>query len=223
MKKLTIKNIIEFRCKSDRGKKNFANDLKLNKVKPKPESGGDYWISAVSAIAKAYKENNSEVITKKIEEVKGKLKTEKHPPTKAQYTRNIDVLHKYEKYDFKKWTPLGKIGFLKNHRVVLSVRDLLVESSPHHVFSFTKDNLDEVGAIWLIAKKDGYKKEELGMFTDILFRYLKNQFGKAYTVNPRYCIALDVVEGHDVNYSQLQKGEIPVILNKTVDEIKKLM
>ncbi len=41
------------------------------------------------------------------------------------------------------------------------------------------------------------------MFADILSRYLKNQYGKEYTLNPKYCIAVDLVGNYTVNYSQL--------------------
>lgn len=220
MKKLTIKKLIEFRGKSERAKKNFANNLKLNKVTPKTESGGDYWIIAVSAIAKAYKEKDLQIITKKIKETEEKLAATKNPGTKAQYSGNIDLMHKYENYDFKKWTPMGEISREKNHRALLTVRDLMVESSPQHVFSIAKDKRNEIGAIWFIAKKGGYKKEEMGMFTDILYHYLKSQYGKTYTLNPRYCIAVDLVSNYDISYSQLEKAEVPALLNRTIEEIK---
>jgi len=54
----------------------------------------------------------------------------------------------------------------------------------HHVFAFGKDNAPEIGAIWFIAKLGGYPKEELGMFADVLYRYLKSNFGKEYDINP---------------------------------------
>jgi len=224
MKKLTIKKIIEFRGKTDKAKKKFATDLKANKAEPKPKSGGDYWQIAVSAIAKAYKQKDLQIITDKIKEFEEKMPGVKHPATRIQYKANIELLNKYENFDFKKWTPNQKIRTEKNHKTVLTTRDLLVESAPQHVYSFgKKDDQNEIGGIWFIAKKDGYKIEEMGMFADILSRYLKSQYGKDYTLNPRYCIAVDLVGNYNVNYSQLQSGEVSPLLNKTIDEIKKLM
>ncbi len=222
MKKLTIKKLIEFKGKGDRAKKNFAAAIKLNKPETKSESGGDYWISAVSAIARACKEKDQQIITEKIKEVGDKMEASKVPQTKARLKDNIDLLSKYQNFDFKKWAPAGKLQLLKSHKAVLTIKDLLVETSPNVVFSFGKEN-KEVGAIWLIAKKQGFKKEEMGMFTDILARYLRNQHGKKHTPNPRYCLAVDVVNKYDINYTQLQNAEIPYLLNKTIDELKRLM
>lgn len=222
MKKLTIKKIIEFKGKGDSAKKNFAAAIKLNKPEPKSESGGDYWISAVSAIARAYKEKDPQVITQKIKEVEDKLEASKIPQTNARLKDNIDLLGKYQNFDFRKWAPPGKLQLLKCHKAVLTIKELFVETLPNIVFSFGREN-KEVGAIWLIAKKKGFKQEELGMFTDILARYLRSQHGKKHTPNPRYCLAVDVVNKYDVNYTQLQNAEIPYLLNKTIDEIKRLM
>ena len=61
------------------------------------------------------------------------------------------------------------------------------------------------------------------MFADILYRYLKTHFSEDYKLNAKYCIAVDVFSNFEVNYSQLEKGEIPIILNSTLDEIKDLM
>lgn len=61
------------------------------------------------------------------------------------------------------------------------------------------------------------------MYADMLARYLRNQYGKEYTPNPRWCLAVDVVNKYDVNYTQLQNAEIPFLLNKTIDEVKRLM
>lgn len=223
MKKTTVKKLITFLGKGDIAKKNFALAIKQNKSEPKTEGGGDYWISAVSTLVKAYKEKDPQVIAHKIKEVSEKREANKNAQSKAQYTDNIELLRKYENVDFKKWTPPGKSYFLKSHKAVLTIKELLIESSPSVVFRFGKENEEQVGAIWFVAKKKGFKKDELGMFADILARYLRNQYGKKFTPNPRYCLAVDVVNQSDVNYSQLQTGEIPYLLNKTIDDVKRLM
>ncbi len=107
--------------------------------------------------------------------------------------------------------------------VAIHTRDLLIESAPQHVYSIGKDDQNEIGGIWFIAKKDGYKIEEMDLFADIPSRYLKSQYGKDYTLNPRYCIAVDLVGNYNINYSQLQSGEVFPLLNNTIDEINKLM
>jgi len=61
------------------------------------------------------------------------------------------------------------------------------------------------------------------MFTDILYRYLKTNFGKEFGINLKYCIAVDVIENFAVSYDQIQNEEVPALLSETIDEIKKLI
>ena len=61
MKKLSIKEIIEFSGKSDKSKKTFALNLKIDKQKKDSEGGGDYWISCLSAISSGFKDENLSV------------------------------------------------------------------------------------------------------------------------------------------------------------------
>ena len=62
MKELSIKDIIDFRGKSDRSKKTFATNLKLETEKNETEGGGDYWVSCLSTISNSYKDNDSSLI-----------------------------------------------------------------------------------------------------------------------------------------------------------------
>ena len=48
-------------------------------------------------------------------------------------------------------------------------------------------------------------------------------FSKSYKINPDYCITVDVVKVEDLNYSKIIKEEIPLLLDSTIREIKKLM
>ena len=224
MRKVSIKELIRFRGQSEKAKKKFATDIKFNQAKPKPDSrGGDYWTIAVSAIAKSYKLNDLQIISNKIKDFREKLPTTKNPGTVALYKSNLELLEKYRNFDFKNWIPKYKTSSVKNYKLVLNINDLPVESSPQHVYVFRTGDTKQVGATWLISRKEGYKIEEMGMFTDILYRYLKDQFGKGYMLDPRYCIAVDLVGNYSVNYLQLQNKEIPCLLTKTIDEIKTLM
>lgn len=223
MKKVTVKKLVEFRHKGDRGKKNFALAIKQNKPELKSNSGGDYWIISTSTLARAFKEGGKPIISGKIRELQQKLEAAKVPQTIGQYKKNIEVLQKYEKFDFKQWIPPGKVRLLKNHRLILTIKDIPIEACPHAVFSFGKGQPNQVGALWLIAQKDGFKEEEIGMFADILARYLRNQYGKTYTVNPEYCLAIDVMGNYYVSYSQLQDARVAYLVNKTIDEVKRLM
>jgi hypothetical protein len=225
MKALSIKKIIDFRRKSDPSKKTFVANIKVDKDKINVDGGGDYWVSCLSAIGNSYRSNDLKSIIDKRGELAEKVKETEHDRTKAMYRRNISILDNYEGYDFKKLRPSNKLKFLKKHKAdfLLTIKGFQVLASPRHVFTFQRNDIEEIGTIWFIAKLGGYKKEELGMFTDILFRYLNTHFSKDFTLNPKYCIAVDVFNNVDLNYSQLEKGEVPKLLNATLDDIKKLM
>lgn len=225
MKKLSIKSIIEFRGKSEKSKRHFATDIKLNKKKVSSDGGGDYWVSCLSALSNSYKSNDLKLVIDKMKELGEKYREAQYKRTKLMYKRNIDILSKYENSDFKKLRPSKKLKFLKKQKdnSILSIKGLPILVSPHHVFTFQNDDDEQIGAIWFIAKLDGFKNDELGMFTDILHRYLNMHFSKTYTLNPKYCIAVDLFNNSAINYLQLEKGEFPKILNSTLEELKELM
>ncbi|WP_439182308.1 hypothetical protein [Carboxylicivirga taeanensis] len=224
MNKLSIKSIIDFRKKSDRRKKTFAQNLQIEKEKKETDGGGDYWVICLSAISNAFKHNDNSIIIDKIHEFEAKYENTDLKRTKDMYERNIAILYKYEDYDFSRWIPKVNFQTIKKHRpdFLLNIKGLQVEALPHHVFTFQDEN-KEIGAIWFIAQLDGYERDELAMFTDILHRYLELNFSKKYIINAEFCIAVDVVNQIEISYAQILKDNIPLKLNSTLEEIRKLM
>lgn len=225
MKELSIKEIIEFVDKSDKSKRIFVQKLKQESERKDSGDGPDYWVTSLSAISNSFKNNNLQFIKDKAYELEEKFENTDYERTKIMYGRNIDILYKYEVFDFNIWKPEEKLTFIKKHKseLVILVNGLPVKAAPHYVFSFNNDDIKEIGAIWFIAKLDGYRKSELGMFADLLYRYLRKNYSEDYSLNPRYCIAVDVVKKTEVIYYQLQKGEVPFLLDKVIEEIKKII
>jgi len=213
--------------KAPKGKKRFALSLKLDK--PKPEAGnsggGDYWVSCLSAISNAFRSNDANLISEKRQELEDKIPETEFKITRDMYRRNIQILRNYENFDLKKWRPAKKITLIKKNRddFTLMIKGLEIQATPQHVFLFEKNNGDEIGAIWIIAKLGGFTLEELGMFAEMLYRYLNTHFNKKYSINTRYCAAVDLFEKADVNYLQLESGEVDAVLIETLDEIKRLI
>ena len=98
MKKLSIKKLLEFRGKSEKGKKTFVENIKSSKVEVPAEGGGDYWITSLSAISNSYKKTDLSIVNEKIDELREKLGNTKHNITKNMYQRNIDILKKYKTF-----------------------------------------------------------------------------------------------------------------------------
>ncbi|MCM4150025.1 hypothetical protein DHD05_00335 [Arenibacter sp. N53] len=221
MDKITVKKLIDFRNKSERSKKTFANNLKQDK-KSENASGGDYWISSLSTISNIFKTNNTDLFADKIELLYNKIENSEDKRTKLMFQRNIDILYSFEDFDFHNIKPNLDLEFLKKpeSKSIIDIQGFPIHVKPNHVFTFHNNGNYEIGAIWFIAKLQGYKRVELGMFADVLYRYLTKNYSKDYSVNLSYCCAVDVSNGHDVNYTNIQKGEIPILIDQTIEDIK---
>ena len=141
MRKLNIKELVDFRRKSDRAKQNFALNLKLNRVESEAEGGGDYWVSSVSAIVQSFKHNDLQPVLDRRSELEEKFDATKVAKTKTMYKRNINILYSFEDIDSNKWRPNSKIDFLKQSKdnQLLTVRGLQLQVTPNCVFEFEKD------------------------------------------------------------------------------------
>ncbi|MGQ1948717.1 hypothetical protein ACT3CD_16620 [Geofilum sp. OHC36d9] len=226
MEKIRIKELIKFRRKSDRSRITLVNNLKLNKaLENDSSSGGDYWISCLSAIANAFKYDNIELLDEKIDLLIEKIRTHEDKRIKNQFQRNIDVLYNFEDFDFQELKPNADLIFLKKPTdiSILDIKELPIQAKPDHVFTFSINNSEEIGAVWFIAQLDGFDKGELGMFVDILHRYLIKHFSKDFFVNTSNCIAVDVNKAQYVSYKDIEEGKIPNLLEQTIDDIKKLL
>lgn len=222
MEKLTIKNLIEFRGKNNRTKITFVNNLKKEKKKSDEDSGGDYWISCLSAIRNTYRLGNTDLLDEKIDLLRDKIKVSEIKRIKDQYQRNIDIISNFKDYDLQHLKPNVDLTFLTQpkYQAILDIKGLPVEAKPCHIFTFSSNNSEEIGGIWFVAQLEGFPKSELGMFTDILYRYLDKHHSKDFYVNPDYCIAVDLYNGHEANYTEIQNGKIPILIDSTLDDLK---
>lgn len=224
MKKITIKNLIKFRKKNNRTKITFVKNLNKEKDKKVDDSGGDYWISCLSAIRNTFKNENPDLLDEKIELLTNKIKVSEIKRIKDQFQRNIDIISSFKDYDFNHLKPNSNLTFIKQikHQLLLDINGLPIEAKPCHIFSFSENKSKEIGGVWFIAQLNGFKKSELGMFTDILYRYLDKHYSETFYVNPNFCVAIDVYNGQEVNYSEINDGNIPILIDVTIDDFKKI-
>lgn len=224
MKKVTVKNLIEFRNKSERSKITYVNNLKKEREKSKDGSGGDYWISALSAIRNVFKYDNEDLLDDKIAELAEKIKASQIKRIKDQFQRNIDILTNFKDFDLNHLRPEYELNFMKQPKIksLLDINGLPIEAKPCHIYTFSDKGSDEIGGIWFIAKLRGFKKSELAMFTDVLYRYLDKYYSKDFYINPDYCIAVDLYNGQEINYTQIQNGSIPILIESAINDLKKI-
>lgn len=222
MEKITVKELIKFRGKNDRTKITFVKNLNKEKIKSTDSSGGDYWISCLSAIRNTFKSGNTDLLDEKISMLSDKIKAEEDQKNKDQFQKNLDIVNNFKDYDFQHLKPNVDLTFLTQpkDRAIINIKGFPIEAKPCHIFTFSNNNSEEIAGIWFVAQKDGFKKSELGMFTDILYRYLDKHYSKDFYINPVYCIAVDLYNGQEVNYSEIKDGKIPILIDSTLDEFK---
>lgn len=221
MQKISVKNIIVFRKKTDKLKKTFLKSL--SKVQAKDsEGGGNYWVRSISSLSNTFKTNDNKHIKDKIDDIGDDYNNSKRKQTKDMYQRNLDILHNYEDFDFSTWYPNKTFQILDkaNKKSIIEINKIPVQVLPNQVFSFSKNKIDYVGAIWFIAKLDRYSKAEFGIFAETLFNYLKNNFSKKYEVSPENCMVVDVLNLDEVNYQMVLDDKIPAILKETLKSIR---
>ncbi|HCM34047.1 hypothetical protein [Chryseobacterium sp.] len=222
MKKISINNIIKLRLKSDKSQKGFLNSISKD-VEIKSEGGGNYWIRSLSAMNNAIKLNSTDPIKDKITELLGLFVPSLTNQTKDMYQRNLNILYNYEDFDLSKWLPDNyDIVSKTNKKSIIYIETIPVQITPSQIYTFEKDRKQYVGAIWFVAKLEGYNISELGMFAEALFIYLSNNFDQNFTVFSQNCFVVDVLGKQEVSYQDLIDDKIPKILKPTLELIKKL-
>lgn len=131
----------------------------------------------------------------------------------------------WQYFDFNTLIPQSELTYLKKtkDKSIVTIKRLPVFANPHHVYTFEENDIQKVGAIWFVAKLNGFRPEELAMITDLLYRYLNINYSNKYEISMDYCIAVDVNSSNSTSYSPIENREIKSALIPTVDEMKKLM
>ncbi|NBA89182.1 hypothetical protein GVN16_25615 [Emticicia sp. CRIBPO] len=222
--KITIKKLVEFRRKSDPSKITFVRNLLTDKEKSEDSSGGDYWITSLSSINNSFKSGNSALLDNKIDALREKIEISEIKRIKDQFQQNIEIITKYKDFDIENLKPNAELKFLKRPKSqeILRIKNFQIEAKPSHIFSFSEGDIEEIGGVWFIAKKGGLKKNELGMFTEMLYRYLSKNYSENFHINPNYCIAVDLFIGHRVDFAEIENGSVPRLIDGTVEEIRKI-
>lgn len=224
MKKVRVQDLIKFRTKNDLTKITFVRNLNKEKKKSDDDSGGHYWISCLSAIRNLFKHDDVDVLEEKINLLQSKIEKSEKKGSKIQFQRNIDLINSFKEYDYHYLKPNSSIEILKQKKAnfLLDIKGLPIEVKPCHIYKFSENGSDEIGGVWFIAQLKGFKKSELAMFSDMIFRYLDKHYAKDFYVNPEYCIAVDICNGQEVRYSEIKNGSLPILIDSTIEELKKV-
>jgi hypothetical protein len=199
--------------------------MKSTRIEPPAKRGGDYWIISFSAICNSYRQNDLEIIDQKIKELKEKATNSPQTISKNMYQKNISNLQIYKSLDLKSLRPAGKLSFLKKSsgHSLLTIKGLEIQAKPSQIFTFGNKEVENIEAIWFVAKANVYRIEELGMFCEMLYRFLRSNHSKKYELVSRYAIAVDIVSGRSSNYADIEVGALSPLITPTLDEINRFM
>ncbi len=227
MKKITISNLIDFgRKRNQNSQLTLLNNIKKpKKEKTDNEGGGNYWMTSLSTISAVYKTENKELIEEKILDITNRFKRASTKRSKDMYVKNIEILKNFEEFEMKDLKPSTKITMLTKpeEKSVIQICGLPVQIRPHHIYSFEEKGKPMVGGIWFVAKKGGYSKDELQMFTDAIFRYMSTHHSERFTVHPKFCVAVDAFSTNHSRYSDIANNETHSLIDPTLETIKKML
>ncbi|MCY1243706.1 hypothetical protein D3C86_1664540 [compost metagenome] len=140
------------------------------------------------------------------------------------YQRNIDILTAFKDFDFSDLKPVANLKYEKIARdsTVMTVKGFPLYVNPDALFSYNINGKDEIGALWLIQQQNSFSKSELGMFCEILYRFLVNNYGANFQISEKFCVVIDTCGAQRITYSEmLSEGSI-FLIDKTLEEIQTL-
>lgn len=229
MEKITVKELIKFRQKtSEKLKKSFAQKIKFRKsvakVSANKKGGGNYWSISNSCIQNVFKDDTEEYYDSKINEALILKEIEKRERFKTMYQRNIDILSNFKEFEILKLRPENIINFesIQKQQRVIRVSNFPIYLNPNLVFSFEVIGEKQIGALLLVSQLDGFNKSELGMFCEMLYKFLVLNFSDEYQISKEYCIIIDTCFSKIITYTDLAEGKVPLLINATLEELKKL-
>lgn len=227
MEKIMIKELIEFRRRpSGKLKNNYAFKLKSRKPKEKLEdakdSGGNYWAISTSSIYNTFKSGKDEYYDLKIEEVLSKIANTESQKDKVMYQRNLEILNNFKEFDLHHFRPLDITNFESIHKEqkIISINNLPIYINPSLVFCFERNGKKQIGAIAFIPQLEGFQKPQLGMFCEMLYKFLHKHYSSEYQIAEDFCIAIDTYNAQSIIYVELITGKIPRLIETTVEEIR---
>lgn len=225
MQKITIKELVDFRRRTDRTKKSFAYKLKTREVKEKSDEdsgGGDYWITSTSTIYNVLKRNDNDYYDSKIDELFSKYNGVEDVRIKSMYQRNINILVSFKDFEFSDLRPVSKLKFesVPKFYKILTINGFPLYINPSLMFSFDENDKSLIGAIWLIPQLNGFTKSELGMFCEALYKFLIKNYSDKYQISEDFCAAVDTFNAQKVTYKELLNSDFSFLIEKTLTEIK---
>lgn len=224
LKDITVKNLVNYRRISDRRKKSFVKNLTTPKPKNTKKGGGDYWVRCIKAIGTAFKRNDISIVNERLDKLNEDIPLSDSDKTRNMRIKNATILKEFVDFDLSNWRPEKEISIISqpNDKKIIQISGLPIKIIPECIFSYEIEDKKFIGGIIFLVWKDGFKQSDLGIFSEAIFRYLQEHFSEDFTVDPDYCIAVDIGESKEVKYSQILNGDVPSELDSVLYKINDL-
>lgn len=224
MKDIRVKDLVTFKRLTERRKNTFLINLQKEKtVKENDESsGGDYWVRSISALNNAFRENDNRFISDKITDIINDYSPKLNKGTRDKYDRNLQILYNYEDFEFRSITPTEEIKILSKARKsgIIEIAALSLKVEIHHLYTFTVDDKEYLGALLFAAQKDGYQQSELGVFAEAIFNFLTANYSSKYIIHPSFIKVVGVMTRVIVDCQMVLDDLVPSIILPIIENIK---
>lgn len=224
MLQITSKEIIELTNKNSiKARRSYASKLKTKTPNQTPKSsGGNYWTISTSSIYNTFKDGKDEYYDNKIFDVKSKIISSENQKIITMYQRNLSILMKFKDFNINQYRPnkIHCFQSLKKEQKILNVNEISIYINPNLVFCFEEDGKIKIGGLLFTPNLTGYKKTQLGLFSEMLYKFLEQNYSNEYEISEDFCITIDTYNVQTMTYKELISGNIKPILNEIISEIK---
>lgn len=225
MNAVNVSKLIEFRKLTERSQATFAKNLKIPK-KPKledNEGGGNYWQRSLSGVSTSFKNNDNNIVKERINSLLAAYEPCDKEKVRNMYKKNLNILQKYEDFDFSVWNPSATFKFISKTDEPLIIKDIPFRVMPQHIFRYGTKEYKVVGGVFFVVSVAGYEPEDLGIFSESIFKYLSKQYPDGYYVDPSNCFTINIANMEVVRYQDILDGKIKSQFDNTINSLKKYL
>lgn len=223
MNKLKVTDLIELNGKSKEARLAFIKKITFPISSNKPKTGGgNYWVRSKSALKNAFVNDEKQIIKNKIDDINIVNQKGISNKTATMYERNISILQQYIEFDFSEWKPNNKLTFLRRtmSNSTISLGDLPLQVIPDCVFVHKEKSIKKVGAIIFITKLESYNRNELEIYCESLYQYLKYNYSKDYEIDKNYCLIVDLINMTTISHSEIAHEKVSDLIKSLLSEIR---
>ncbi|MCB9246240.1 MAG: hypothetical protein H6606_07390 [Flavobacteriales bacterium] len=181
------------------------------------------WISALSAIRNYFKALDSMLVDEKLSDLDYKASCATRAQSKLMYQRNYELLENFNEFDLSSIRPekISKILKQSKQNSIVQIASIPIYVKPCFIYTFHSNGGLQLGAMWFIARLDGYANNELALFCEALYAYTVKHYARNFSIDKSHVTAVDIHNAKSISYDRLSaktaKLKLRTIINKLKD------